>query len=170
MQTTTILLITLFSAGTLNPQQDVIAQDSMMATSESRDAATGFIGTRQFFVGRIGRDCLSRIGRTQTPKQFVDAWIQRNSRYVISAQKYLAKRAGEAEAKGEEATKDLLEELAKLRVENEARITSAFGPLDNEKSCQKAVDYIESKQFDITPDVPMFEELESLVRWAANEA
>ena len=36
-------------------------------SAESRDAASAFIGSMQFTVGRIGRDCLGLVDWAQKP-------------------------------------------------------------------------------------------------------
>lgn len=40
-------------------------------TTESRDASTAYIGTVNFVVGRVGRDCLSKLGRKDSSQEFV---------------------------------------------------------------------------------------------------
>lgn len=72
------------------------AQQLESVASESRDAAVGLIGSMQFTVGRLGRDCLSLLGRQESAQEFVGSWQQRNRKYVEAAAGYVQARLQEA--------------------------------------------------------------------------
>jgi hypothetical protein len=79
--------------------QNAFSQVNAVA-AESRDAATAYLGTANFVVGRIGRDCLPSLGRSETPQAFVGTWQQRNIKFVMASDKYLQARLAEAQANG----------------------------------------------------------------------
>jgi hypothetical protein len=144
------------------------AQSSASATSESRDASTAYIGTANFVVGRVGRDCLTLLGRTETPQAFVAAWQQRNIKYLKAAQKYLDLRFEEAEKSGgQESRKAVQSELA-MAVRNgaESTVRSWLDRPDKSEACKRAIALIESGSYDFSPTTHMYAELESLASWA----
>lgn len=137
-------------------------------SSESRDASTAYIGTANFVVGRVGRDCLTLIGRTETPQAFVGVWQQRNIKYLKASQKYLDLRFDEAEkAGGPEKRKAIASELTMaVRSGAESTVKSWLDRPDKGEACKRAVALIESGAYDFSPTSPMFAELESLVSWS----
>lgn len=144
------------------------AQSVGSATSESRDASTAYIGTANFVVGRVGRDCLSVLGRTETPQAFVRVWQQRNIKYLMASQKYLDLRFGEAERSGgAENRKANMGALAEaVRSGAESTVKSWLDRPDKGEACKRAVAIIESGAYDFSPTSPMFTELENLLSWA----
>ena len=162
----TALLALLTTLTTLtNPAS---AQTAAPATSESRDAATAYIGTTNFVVGRVARDCLVVLGRTETPQDFVAVWQQRNAKYMMASQKYMEVRFGEAEkAGGAEMRDTVMGELrAAVRREGESAVKSLLDSPDKHDGCKRAVTIIESGAYDFSPGIPIFGELESLRAWA----
>jgi hypothetical protein len=144
----------------------VTAQDRDLAAVESRDAATGFVGSMQFTVGRIARDCLASLGRTESPQAFVEAWLLRNGKYAAAASAHVEQRMNEAEAKGEGAKNLVLREIAAVRGEAERGIHSLYERNGKEVVCKRMVALIESGGYDVTPRLPMFNEIEALLMWA----
>ena len=144
------------------------AQTGGAATSESRDASTAYIGTANFVVGRVGRDCLSLLGRTDTPQSFVAVWQQRNFQYLMASQKYMEARFSEAEATGGMEKKNaIIGSLnAAVRSGAESTVKSWLDRPDKIEACKRAISLIESKAYDVSPTTPMYGELESLVAWA----
>lgn len=146
----------------------VTAQAQEPAASESRDAATGYVGTITYIVGRIASECLQPMGRTQTAQQFVASWQQRNARYVLPAAAYLQKRVQEAVATGGQAAQEtILRELRSgAQSSGEPVIRGWFEKDGKEAACKRAVGLIEAGGLDIGPSAPLYTELESLAAWA----
>jgi len=144
------------------------AQATAPATSESRDASIAYIGTANFVVGRIGRDCLALLGRTETPQAFVAVWQQRNLKYLVASEKYMQARFGEAEATGgADNRKAVIGALGSaVRGAAESTIRSWLDRPDRSAACKRSVALIESGAYDFSPTSPMYGELESLVSWA----
>jgi len=142
------------------------AQGQDLAAIESRDAATGFIGSMQFTVGRIGRDCLASLGRTDTPQAFVEVWLQRNGKYAAAASAHVEERLNDAEAMGEGAKNFVLRAIAAVRGNAERDIHALYERHGQEAVCKRMVALIERGGYDITPRVPMVDEIEALRVWA----
>lgn len=140
------------------------------ATSESRDASTAYLGTANFVVGRVGRDCLGLIGRSETPQAFVATWQQRNTKYLIASQKYMEARFGEAEAAGGLERRNAVISALGSAVRNgaESTVKSWLDSPEKGEACKRAVALIDSGKYDIASTTPMYAELESLVAWARN--
>lgn len=118
------------------------------AATESRDASTGYLGTANFNVGRIGRDCLALIGRTETPQAFVSVWQQRNMKYLMAAAKYLEARLAEAEATGgvERRNAVISELVAAVRSSAEASAKSRIDAPDKQAACKRVLQDIQAPQ------------------------
>jgi hypothetical protein len=142
---------------------------SASAINESRDAATAYVGTGNFIVGRIGRDCLSLLDRKQTPQQFVAAWQQRNARYVLAAAKYMELRLQQAMAHGGAPERDaMLAEITEIaRSKAEPLVRSWLGTGTPEEACKKSLELVDAGALDFNAGAPMFNELEALAKWAA---
>lgn len=140
------------------------------ATSESRDASTAYLGTANFVVGRVGRDCLSLLGRSETPQAFVATWQQRNTKYLIASQRYMEARFREAEAAGGSEKRNAVVAALGSAVRNgaEATVKSWLDRVEKSDACKHAVALIDSGKYDISSTTPMYAELESLVAWAQN--
>lgn len=146
--------------------QAASSQEVAGIASESRDAASGFIGSMNFTVGRIARDCLADLGRTETPQQFAESWQQRNTKYVVAAAEYIQARFKEATAKGDDTKNRLLEELASVRRTAEADLKGLYDKHGKDATCKRMTALIDGGAYDITPGVPMFKELEALSAWS----
>jgi hypothetical protein len=144
------------------------AQSTEPASSESRDAATAYVGTINFIVGRVGRDCLSLLGRSELPQQFAGAWQQRNAKYVAAAAKYLERRLEEASASGGPEKRDavLREVTTAVHSSGENTVRSWLERGDKQEACKRAVALVEAGGLDISANSPMFSELEALAAWA----
>jgi hypothetical protein len=143
-------------------------QPAPTATSESRDAALAYIGTGNFIVGRLGRECLAIVGRTESPQEFVAQWQQRNAVYVDASAKYMDRRLEEAAASGGEEKRAAV--LKSLRdavvVGGEQAVSSMLQNGRRGESCMRAISLLDAGGLDISSKTPMFKELAALVRWA----
>lgn len=144
------------------------AQPVAPAASESRDASLAYIGSANFMVGRLGRDCLGLLGRAEPPQRWMQAWRDRNWRYVDAAAKYLEARLQEAQDSGGKEKRDavLQEVTAAVRSSGEKAVASWLGQGDRLETCRRAVSLVEAGGLDIDKRTPMFAELEALVAWA----
>ncbi len=144
------------------------AQPAPPVTSESRDAALAYIGTANFVVGRVGRECLQTVGRTENPKDYVAHWQQRNQRYIAASAKYLSARMQEAQSSGGAAQRDAVQaELGKAVQSAAAQILHSWLEQgDKTLACQRALAIIDKGDYDFSPSTKMYAELEGLARWA----
>lgn len=144
------------------------SQSAVLVESESRDASIAYIGSTNFVVGRVARDCLTLIDRTETPQIFVSAWQQRNAKYLAATQKYMVARFAETEASGGVEKRNAVISALNSAVRNsaEATATTWLDKPDKLEACKRATSLIDSGGFDISPNSPMFQELENLVAWA----
>ena len=141
---------------------------SAPATSESRDAALAYIGTGNFIVGRLARECLAVVGRNESPQAFVAQWQQRNAIYVAASEKYMEKRLEEAEAAGGPERRAAIQQAMRTAVLGGGE-EAVRGMLQNgrrEESCMRAISLLDAGALDISPRTPIYKELEALVRWA----
>lgn len=160
----TILSALLLSAATLGAN----AQTSDVVTSESRDAASAYMGTTNFVVGRLGRECLPLLGRSETPQEFVSAWQQRNAKYYAASMKYMVKRLDIALATGGTNVRDAVarEYGTAVRRDGEGSVADWFSKGSKEDVCKRAIALIDAGAMDISPKAPIYGELEALVSWA----
>jgi hypothetical protein len=157
-----------FIALSLAASGHAIAQQQSTIASESRDASLAYIGTMNFIVGRVGSECLSTLGRSESPQKFVAAWQQRNTKHLNAAAMYMEKRLEEAQANGgaEKKASVFRAVTSVSRANGETVIRSWFAKDTKEVACERAVGLVEAGAFDFTPKMPMFSELESLALWA----
>ena len=144
------------------------AQVKERIESESRDAAVGFIGNTNFVVGRIGRDCLSVVGRSETPQQLVEAWQQRNLKYLVAVERYMGLRLEEAFADGGEKKRDEVMKAATQGAQElgAATVRSWLESGDKLAACKRALSLVDSGALDVHPRMPLYSELEALREWA----
>ena len=137
--------------------------------SESRDAAAAFMGTTNFMIGRISNACLSVVGRSESPQDYVALWQQRNAKYWLASRKYMVSRLDEALASGGAAKRDavLAQYSAAVRRDGEASAQSWITRGTREEACKRAISLFDTGGLDVTPNVPIHSELEALARWAA---
>lgn len=147
--------------------QAAFAQQAAPATSDARDAASAYIVTGNFIVGRIGRECLALVGRPESPQDFVANWQQRNAPFVKASSRYMDARMAEAAASGgPERREAVLRELrAGVQGSGEAAVQSLLQGR-KEDSCMRAVTLVDAGALDISPKVPIYDQIEALVRWA----
>jgi hypothetical protein len=157
----TMLFFCTFSSG-------VSAQDSDALISESRDAASAFMGATNFVVGRLGLECLSLLGRPETPKEFVGAWQQRNAKYFSASIKYMGKRLDAALSSGGTAARDSIyrEYSYAIKRDGEGSVADWFRKGNKEDICKRAIALIDTGAMDVNAKVPIYEELEALASWA----
>jgi hypothetical protein len=136
--------------------------------SESRDASIAFLGTANFVVGRLGRDCLAPIGRNETPQVFVNTWQQRNAKYLLAMQKYLDARLAEAEVAGGVAGREKIMRELTIAVQTGASaiLKTLLDHPDQYDACRRAINFIDAGRYDVNQSMPIFNELEALTRWA----
>jgi hypothetical protein len=152
----------------LSPLSPGLAQPAMPLRAESRDAALGFIGTMNFLVGRIGRDCLQTAGRPESAQELVQSWQQRNAKYVNASAGYMDKILGAALSEGGTERRDqLLREITTpARACADSMLQGWFQKGAKDDVCKRVLGWLDRGGFDISPNVPMYAELEALVKWS----
>lgn len=147
--------------------QAAFAQQAASVVSESRDAASAYIVTGNFIVGRIARECLALVGRPESPQDFVANWQQRNAPFVKASARYMDARVAEAAATGGPGQRDaVLRELrAGVQGSGEAAVRSLLQGR-KEDSCMRAITLVDGGALDISPKAPIYDQIEALVRWA----
>lgn len=143
------------------------AQDDALET-ESRNVASAFMGAANFVVGRIGVECLSMLGRLETPREYVNIWQERNAKYYDASTKYIAKKMEAADASGGVVARDaVLKEYSSIvRKEGEATIAAWVGKSGKREGCQRAVSLIDRGILDVNPEIPIYEDLQALAVWS----
>jgi hypothetical protein len=166
MRISNVLLILLCALST-----SAFSQSKERVASESRDAAVGYIGTMNFIVGRIGRDCLTVLERTETPQQFAGSWQQRNAKYIVAVEKYMQRRLDEALAEGGEKKRDaVLRDVTSVASTNgEATVRSWLESGDKQTACKRAVLLVDNEAMDITLRSPMFSDIQALLDWSEHQ-
>lgn len=136
------------------------------ATPE-RDQASLYVARGNFVVSRIGTECLALVGRPESPQAFDAAWRERNARFVAASAKYLDQRLEEVAATGGPDKRDAaLRELRSLvHVSGEATVGSLLQGR-KEDACMREITKVEAGAYDISTRVPLYDQLEALVRWA----
>jgi hypothetical protein len=147
---------------------DANAQETDPLETESRNVASAFMGAANFVVGRIGVECLSMLGRLETPREYVNIWQERNAKYYDASTKYIAKRMEAADASGGVVARDaVLKEYSSIvRKEGEATIAAWVGKSSKREGCQRAVSLIDRGILDVNPEIPIYEDLQALAVWS----
>lgn len=147
---------------------DTHAQGVDELETESRNVASAFMGAANFVVGRIGIECLGLLGRLETPREFVNIWQERNAKYYTASTKYIAKKMEVADATGGVVARDavLKEYSAIVRKEGEATIVDWIGKGNKREGCHRAVMLIDQGILDVTPEVPVYQDLQALAVWS----
>ena len=142
------------------------AQQASSFATPARDSAAVFVAMSHFAVGRLGSECLALIGRTESGKDFADAWKNRNAPFVAASTRYLDKRVEEAGAQGgperRAAAQREIQQVVQASGENLLR-TLLQGR--REDGCMNAVTLVETGVLDINTKLPQYSELEALVLW-----
>ncbi|HSI46091.1 MAG TPA: hypothetical protein VK950_07925 [Methylophilus sp.] len=147
---------------------NVHAEEGYALESESRNVASAFMGAANFVVGRIGIECLSLLGRLETPREFVNIWQDRNTKYYAASTKYIAKKMEAANASGGSIARDaVLKDYSTIvRKEGEGIITDWIGKGNKREECQQAVMMIDKGILDVTPEAHIYQDLEALAVWS----
>lgn len=174
------MLFTLTTASSDHAQLQVLGTVSLVQkrdaqaalTTASLDSALGHYLTQQYLVDGIARHCFAILGRTESPEDYVEAWQQRNRRYVEAADQYMNRRLEDALAEGgpdrREAFQNSLTSSAQAKAQGTLQISFVFG--SKAQSCQALDSLVDAGRFDITSTSPSFNDIEPLVQWAASQA
>jgi hypothetical protein len=157
-----VLIGTMFLA-----QSAVQADSSAPFATESRDASAAYVGTANFIVGRMARECLEIIGRKETPQEYVSLWQKRNSKYYAASATYMTMRLKEAERTGgkELMNKVLAAYTGAVRGDGEAAVRATLSKGEKSEACKRWTAIVDSGAFDFNSSSPMSEELDALVRY-----
>jgi len=159
-----ILLLTLTLAGGVRAQEPAASDEA-----RSREASATFVETQHFIVGRIGRDCLTEIGRKETPVEFQTKWQRDNARYFDAARKYLASRLKQIE---NPEARDTMERAYYDSAERtgEAATAQLFSKGPKNDICKYAMTLVDTGSMNIdefakASKLPILQDLEDLANW-----
>jgi hypothetical protein len=162
MRSMTLLL--LLAAGLA---QAAGGQQAASVASPERDGAAIFIGQAEFIVTRLADECLSVVGRAESPRTFTSRWQQTNARYLDARKRYTERRVSEAVA-AEGATKgDAVRDAFRKAVQDagEQQVGSLLRGR-REDGCMYGITMIETGMLDFNDRMPQFDALEGLAKWA----
>ncbi len=141
--------------------------------SKNRDSVAAFVATQNFIVGRLGRDCLAEIGRSETPLEFQTKWQKDNETYYSAATKYMEARLAEIE---DPAERDAVEGsyYASVQKTAEAAIRRQFSSGSKNDVCKYAMTLIDTgsmniEEFAKVNKLPIVQDLEELVAWSKSK-
>jgi len=148
-----------------------VAQEQPPIASESRDASLTYIGTANYIVANVANKCATTFERDKSSKIFVLSWQERNAKYVLAAAIYMEKRLNEVYKMGGPAKRDAVyqEITSAAQANGKAAMRGWFNNGDYKNACERIVGLIENGEFDVTPQVPMYDELEGLATWAQQQ-
>ena len=158
-------LLTLLLAACLAPCAG--AQQAGSVATPARDAAAIYIAQGNFIIQRLGSECLTMVGRAESPETFAGTWRQRNARYVEASAKYMDKRMDEAAAAGPDKREALLQELRQAVQGNGEAALRGLLQGGKAQGCMYGVTLVDTGALDINSKLPQYEQLEALARWAA---
>ena len=144
-----------------------LAQGGGAVANQARDAAAVFIAQSNYLVARLGAECLTLVGRAESPQALAANWRQRNARYVNASSKYLDKRLEEAEAEGGSLRREAMLDEIRNAVQNsgESSLRTLLQGRKDE-ACMRAITLLDTGTLDIGSNLPQIEQLDALVRWA----
>src|SRR5215831_3148208 len=85
-------------------------QLAKVAELDPLDIAAGYIHGRDYMVGRIGAECLTKLGRKESVQELLNAWEERNVAYLEAGVKYFQFRRNEAAKRGDQEERKKLEQ------------------------------------------------------------
>jgi hypothetical protein len=159
-------LVMIFLALVLSPLAAVAESSGAIAT-ESRDAASAYIGTNTFIVGRMAVECFGLLERPQSPQEYAAQWRQRNAKFYAASVTYMEQRLKGAEQAGGTAAKDavLSSYTAAVRNNGAATVADFFRKGEKMEVCRRVIGLMDGGAFDIKPGTPMYPELQALVQY-----
>ena len=147
------------------------AQQHSPVASESRDASLAYVGSSNFIVASVVNKCADSFRGGKSAKEFTLEWQERNAKYVVAAAVYMDKRLAEALVDGgPEERKAVFDEVTSVSREyGKETLQGLFENGSKQEACDRVLGLIGDGVFDITPKVPMYDELEALTTWAQQQ-
>jgi hypothetical protein len=136
--------------------------------TEPRNAAAAFVGTTNFVVGRMARECYQILNESESfVKAHARDWQLRNEKFYAASVAYMGKLLDEAEHKGGAAAKQsvLSAYTAAVRGDGTKTIEDWMKKGDKLDVCRKHVALAQQGELDIKPGRPFYEELQGLVNY-----
>ena len=138
--------------------------------TKARDSSAAFVATQNFIVGRLGRDCLSDIGRSETALEYQTKWQKDNAKYYGAATKYMEIRLAEI---ADPADRDALERsyYGSVQKTGEAAVSRQFSNGSKSDVCKYAITLVDTgsmniEEFGKANKLLIMQDLEELVEWA----
>ena len=137
----------------------------------ARDAAAAFVATQNFIVGRIGRDCLPVMKRSESARDYQAKWQKDNGRYYDAASKYMEQRLAEV---GDPAERDRVEQgyYTSVQQRGMAAVGSLFKGGPEPEVCKYALTLIDGGSMNVDTMAAgvkgnLKTDLDALAAWAA---
>lgn len=149
------------------------AEPGAGVASEARDAAAAFVGTQNFVVGRLGRDCLALLARPESPAEYQQAWQRANARYYDASTRYMeARLAAIEDAEEQNAVESAY--YASVNGRGEAAAAQILRDGADVEVCKRALALIDSGKMNVDEFVeatgqPVRAPLDELLEWAASD-
>lgn len=135
--------------------------------SEPHNAAAAAIGTQNFIVGRMAKECYATIGKPESfVQEFTQAWQKRNDPYLTAAIMYTANLLSYYErTQGPEIKQAVLQAYVQaVRGQGAAAVADRFASGSRVEVCNRFISQVDAGLFDVTPDYPFFKELTEVVQ------
>lgn len=146
------------------------AEPTIDVASQSRDAAAAFVATQNFVVGRIGRDCLGELGRSETAAEYRAQWQRENAKYYEASTKYIEARFEKIDDPVERGRVES-GYYSSVNGTGDAAADQLLSKGKKKDVCESAIAMIDAGKMNIEAFVqateqPIMEALTELVEWA----
>jgi len=134
--------------------------------TEPHNAASAAIGTANFIVGRMARECYAALGESESFVQsFTKSWQQRNEKYIRAATIYAANVLSYYErTKGSQAKEAALREyVSSVRGQGAATVEEWLAKGERADVCRRFRSHVEAGSLDMGPTHPLYKEATELV-------
>ncbi len=148
-----------------------VAQEQLPVASESRDTSLEYIGTSNFIVASVVEKCADSFRSGKSSREFILEWQERNAKYVVAAAVYMDRRLEEAFADGGPKARSAIFDAvtAISREYGNETLRSLFAKGSKQEACDHVLGLIGDGDFDITPQIPIYDKLEALATWAQQQ-
>jgi len=119
----------------------------------------------------VVKKCADSFMSGESSKKFVLDWQERNAKYVVAAAVYMDRRLAEAYADGGPKARSAVFDAvtAISREYGNETLRGLFAKGSKQEACDHVIGLIGDGDFDITPKIPMYDELEALATWAQQQ-
>lgn len=144
------------------------AQSTNLQFTEPRNAAAASLGTTNFTVGRMARECFEVLKQPESfIQELVRSWQQKNEKYYAATTAYMTTLLKETEKKnGVDAMRAVTNEYKNaVQGEGAGTVSDLLKKGEKAKVCERYVGLVRGGEFDVKPGHPFYKELEELVNF-----